>query len=413
MASEIVMPRLSDAMEEGTIAQWLVATGDAVKPGDPLVEVETDKATVVYESEHEGTILMLAATAGQSVAVGALIAAVGAPGEAFEAADGDATASAPAATEPELAAVGNGAGQGIAARKAGGARVKASPLARRVAAGLGVDLTEVAGSGPQGRVIRADVEQHAGALGGFANGAAAPHGVAADGAGAKGNSGVHELSRVQQMIARRMAESRSTVPDFELRRELEMGAVVDLRDRLRELSEHLPSYNDFIVRACALALREFPRVNGSYRDGSFETYERINIGIAVAAQDALVVPTIFDADRRSLTEIGRSSRELAEKVRAGSITPAELSGGTFTISNLGMFGVDSFSAVINTPQAAILAVGALKPRPVVAQDGVTLVARPTLHVSLACDRRILYGADGALFLDRVAQLLASPLALLL
>ena len=379
MASEIVMPRLSDSMQEGTIARWLVAAGDPVRPGDALLEVETDKATVTYESEHEGTILVLAAAEGQSVAVGAVIAAVGAPGET------------PVRGVGEVAAA------------ASPTRVKASPLARRVAARLGVDLAAVAGTGPQGRVIRADVEHHAGGN----------H-------QATGGSTVRKLSRLQQTIARRMAQSRSTVPDFELRRELDMSAVVDLRaqlreierEQLRELGGPLPSYNDFIVRACALALREFPRVNGSYRDGSFETYEHINIGIAVAAEDALVVPTIFDADRKSLAEIAACSRELAEKVRAGSVSPAELGDGTFTVSNLGMYGIDSFSAVINPPQAAILAVGALKPRPVVADDGVTLVARPTLHVSLACDHRILDGADGARFLDRVARLLASPLALL-
>ncbi|MDE3133591.1 MAG: 2-oxo acid dehydrogenase subunit E2 [Acidobacteriota bacterium] len=377
LASEIVMPRLSDSMEEGTIARWLVAVGDAVTPGDPLLEVETDKATVTYESEHAGTILLLAAAEGQSVAVGAVIAAVGVPEEAVDTGNGGVVGAAPANT-----------------------RVKASPLARRFAAQLGVDLATVSGTGPHGRVIRADVELQAG--------------------GARRDRTVRELSRLQQTIARRMAESRSTVPDFELRRELDMTAVVDLRaqlreierEQLRELGGPLPSYNDFIVRACALALRAFPRVNGSYRDGSVETHDHINIGIAVAAEDALVVPTIVDADRKSLAEIAACSRELAEKVRAGTVSPAELDGGTFTVSNLGMYGVDSFSAVINPPQAAILAVGALKPRPVVADDGVTLVARPTLHVSLACDHRILYGADGARFLDRIAQLLASPLALL-
>lgn len=384
MASEIVMPRLSDSMQEGTIARWLVAAGDAVAPGDPLLEVETDKATVTYESEHEGTILLLAAAEGQSVAVGAVIAAVGAPGEAADIATaGGATGSA----------------GGVAAATAS-TRVRASPLARRIAAQLGVDLATVAGTGPHGRVIRADVERGSG--------------------GARRNTAVREFSRVQRTIARRMTESRSTVPDFELRRELDMSAVVDLRAQLREieraqlreLSEPLPSYNDFIVRACALALRAFPRVNGSYRDGSLEVHDHINIGIAVATADALVVPTIVDADRKSLAEIAVCSRELAEKVRAATVSPAELDGGTFTVSNLGMYGVDSFSAVINPPQAAILAVGALKPRPAVAKDGVTLVARPTLQVALACDHRILYGADGARFLDRLAQLLASPLSLI-
>lgn len=385
MAIEIVMPRLSDSMEEGTITQWLVAAGDAVKPGDPLVEVETDKATVTYDCECAGTILLLAAGEGESVAVGAVIAAVGEPGEV------PAQRSRPSST-----------------------RVRASPLARRIAVELGVDLAAVFGTGPRGRVVRADVELYAGRPQRAGNGASAGlSDESAEDLGARGGSIVHELSRLQQTIARRMAQSRSTVPDFELRREFDMSAVVALREQLAAVTDRAPSYNDFMVRACALALRDFPRVNGSYRDGAIETFERINIGIAVAADDALVVPTIFDADRKSLAEIGETSRELAAKVRDGSVTPAELSGGTFTVSNLGMFGLDSFSAVVNPPQAAILAVGSLKPRPVVAKDGVTIVARPTVQVSLACDHRILYGADGARFLERLSELLEAPVALLL
>jgi pyruvate dehydrogenase E2 component (dihydrolipoamide acetyltransferase) len=209
-----------------------------------------------------------------------------------------------------------------------------------------------------------------------------------------------------------MAQSRATVPDFELRCEVDMSRVVALRERLREVTDPLPSYNDFIVKAVALALRQFPRVNGAYRDGAVETYSRINVGVAVAADDALVVPTILDADRLSLGEISRRSRELAERVRDGSIAPAELAGGTFTVSNLGMYGIDSFSAVINPPQAAILAVGSLKARAIVDEDG-NLAARPTILLTLACDHRVLYGADGARFLARVRELLERPDALIL
>ena len=191
-----------------------------------------------------------------------------------------------------------------------------------------------------------------------------------------------------------------------------MTAAVALRERIRAVTDPPPSYNDLIVKAAALALREFPRVNAAYHDDAFEYYERVNIGIAVAAPDALVVPTIFDADTRSLSQIGAAARDLGGKVRDGSISPAELSGATFSISNLGMHGIDSFSAVVNAPQAAILAVGSLKPRPVVADDGA-IVARPTLHLTLACDHRILYGADGARFLVRVRDLLQAPLAMLI
>jgi pyruvate dehydrogenase E2 component (dihydrolipoamide acetyltransferase) len=224
---------------------------------------------------------------------------------------------------------------------------------------------------------------------------------------------VQELSRAQQAVARRMAESKATVPHFTLETEIEMDRCIELRAQLRELAgdDPVPSYNDMIVRACALALREFPRANAAYRDGRFELYSRVNVGVAVAAQDALVVPTVFDADGKSLGAIAGETRALAERVRAGAITPPELSGGTFTLSNLGMYGVTNFTAVINPPQAAILAVGALRER-VVPVDGVPCV-RSVMAVTLACDHRILYGADAAEFLARIRALLERPLALLL
>ena len=384
MAVQIVMPHLSDSMEEGTIVQWFIAEGDAVSEGQPLVEVETDKATVTYEAELSGTVLTINAAVGDSIAVGGVIALVG-------------------------------------DRKSSG-RVKASPLARRVAAELGVDLATLVGSGPGGRVIRADVER-SGAADVERSGTASverssapdvePSGAPAPSPGsARGDTTRTRPTRLQETVARRMAESRSTVPDFELRCEVDMGLAVALRAQLREVADPPPSYNDFIVRATAMALREFPRVNGAYRESAFESYSRVNVGIAVAAEDGLLVPTIFDADRLSLTEIAAASRELSAKVRDGSVSPAELSGGTFSVSNLGMYGLDSFTAVINPPQAAILAVGSLKPRPVV-DDAGSVVARPTVNLTLACDHRILYGADGARFLTRVRDLLQTPVALLL
>jgi pyruvate dehydrogenase E2 component (dihydrolipoamide acetyltransferase) len=231
-------------------------------------------------------------------------------------------------------------------------------------------------------------------------------------AGAKGELITQELTRLQQTVSRRMAESKATAPDYHLNAEVDMSACVELRARLKEVADPPPSFNDMVVKACANALRESPRVNGAYRDGRFERYSRVNVGIAVAGQDTLIVPTIFDADRRSLGDIARRAHELIEKVRDGSITPPELSGGTFTVSNLGMYGIDSFSAVINPPQAALLTVGALKRKPVVEESG-RIVARETMTVTLVCDHRILYGADGAQFLARVRELLERPLSLAL
>jgi pyruvate dehydrogenase E2 component (dihydrolipoamide acetyltransferase) len=434
VAVEIVMPRLSDSMEEGTIVQWLVAEGDTITPGQPLLEVETDKATVTHEADAGGVVLALNVGEGASVPVGAPIAVLGEPGEALP------ELGAPEALEAaaELGQGGSGVPPGAAARPSMGGgvrgglarpawtlseasragRAKASPLARRVAVELGIDVSTLAGSGPQGRVIRADVERAAD----VGTGAGPPDGNGEIGAlgspsgrgeaGAKGHASTYELTRGQRTVARRMAESRGTVPDIELQRQVDMGEAVSLRERLREIADAVPSLNDLIVKAAALALREFPRVNGAYREATFESYERVNVGIAVAGEDALVVPVIFDADRKPLMEISAEARRLSARVRSGEISPAELGGGTFTVSNLGMYGVDSFSAVINLPQAAILAVGALRQRPIVDETG-SLVARPTIILTLACDHRILYGVDGARFLARIAELLERPLALLL
>ena len=211
-----------------------------------------------------------------------------------------------------------------------------------------------------------------------------------------------------------MSESKATAPHFYLEAEIDMSRAVEARARLKAAAgegEVVPSFNDMVVKACALALTEFPRANGAYRDGRFELYSRVNVGVAVAARDALVVPTVFDADRKGLRQIATDSRALAERVRSGAITPPELSGGTFTVSNLGMFGIDSFSAVINAPQAGILAVGAIVERPAV-RDG-EIVPAQLMNVTLACDHRILYGADGARFLARIRTLLEEPLSLAL
>jgi pyruvate dehydrogenase E2 component (dihydrolipoamide acetyltransferase) len=282
----------------------------------------------------------------------------------------------------------------------------------RVADSVAQELAGLSGSGPGGRIVRADVEA---ALAGAVAAPVAPQPVMTEGGDvgtAKGSVTVQELSRTQQVVARRMAESKATVPHVTLETEIEMDHCIELRAQLRELAgdDPVPSYSDMIVRACALALREFPRANGAYRDGRFELYSRVNVGVAVAAQGALVVPTVFDADTKSLPTIAGETRALAERVRADAITPPELSGATFTVSNLGMYGITSFTAVINPPQAAILAVGALRER-IVPVDREPRV-RNVMAVTLSCDHRILYGADAAEFLAHIRALLERPLALL-
>jgi pyruvate dehydrogenase E2 component (dihydrolipoamide acetyltransferase) len=276
----------------------------------------------------------------------------------------------------------------------------ASPVARRLAEESGVALQSVEGTGPGGRITKADVES------------AGDGQKRSGGGGAKGAVEVSELTRLQQTVSRRMAESKATAPDYALTVDVDMTLAVELRARLQDAAEHPPSFNDMVVKAVANALREHPRVNGAYRDGKFEQYSRVNIGVAVAAQDALVVPTIFDADSKSLGQIARDAHGLAEKVREGKITPPEVAGGTFTVSNLGMYGIDEFTAVINPPQAAILTVGSLKKRPAVDDNG-RIVAREQMRLTLVSDHRILYGADAAAFLAQVRELLEQPLSLAL
>jgi pyruvate dehydrogenase E2 component (dihydrolipoamide acetyltransferase) len=421
LAREIIMPRLSDSMEEGTILKWLVAEGDKVRAGQPLVEVETDKAVVTYEAEAEATVLALVVGEGASVPVGSPIAVFGEAGEALTRRSSPealtAAVAQPAAAEARAQASPLSSAPPQARTDV---RVKASPLARRVAARLKVDLAALSGSGPHGRVIRLDVERAAGANGHETVEMPAPGPSGAlpatreeEPGSAKGQSTRQQPTRIQQTVARRMSESRATVPDIELRNEVDMTGAVALREQLRgPAGDALPSLNDLIVKAAALALREFPRVNGAYRDSQFETYSRVNIGIAVAGDETLVVPTVLDADTKSLGAIARETRRLAARVRDGSITPAELGGATFSISNLGMYGIDSFSAVINPPQAAILAVGSVRRRPVV-DDAGEILARDTVQLTLACDHRIVYGVDGARFMARLRELLESPLSLLL
>jgi pyruvate dehydrogenase E2 component (dihydrolipoamide acetyltransferase) len=473
--SEIVMPRLSDTMEEGTVLRWLKRDGEHVRRGEELVEIETDKAAMVYESDQEGTLRILAQE-GDTLAVGARIADVGdasgttetlsepsAPaGVALQQVGTSTDTAVHESEDRETPTVDNSidaAARGsmnpesppvdAPAHRAVG-RMKASPLARRIARESGVDLHDLTGTGPGGRIVKADVEVVGATAGQPTSGVptrrdtqtpkpgppppapGATADIAERVAAAKGETTIVELTRTQQTIARRMAESKATIPDFSLQMEIDMERCVELRSELKRLSpEEAPTYNDMVVKACALALHEHPRANGSYRDGKLQLHSRVNVGVAVAVgtggdgeasgtggmTGALVVPTVFDAALKSLGEIARETRTLAERVRAGTITPPELGGGTFTVSNLGMYGVRSFSAIVNPPQAAILSVGSLAPRAVVlaggADGGGEIVARHTMAVTLVCDHRILYGADAARFLARIGELLEEPAALTL
>ncbi|HEX7280279.1 MAG TPA: dihydrolipoamide acetyltransferase family protein [Solirubrobacterales bacterium] len=421
--SEVVMPRLSDSMEEGTILSWLKQVGDEVAVGDQLVEIETDKANMAYEADEAGTLTEILAQEGETLPIGAPIARIGdsngkpdsdeGPGAkpAGPVADEGPSSSQAAGEDPSSAPP---AGE---SDEADGQRVKASPLARRLAKDKGLDLSALQGSGPSGRIVKHDVEEAE------APSSAAPApSTQREGAGdapsaggtAKGEVETREPNKLQQTIARRMAESKATAPHFYLTVEIDMGLAVEARATIKAASKEgdvVPSFNDMVVKACAIALREFPKANGAYRDGRFELYSRVNVGVAVAAEEALVVPTVFDADQKGLRQIAADTRAVAAKVRDGSVTPPELSGGTFTVSNLGMYGIDAFDAVINMGQAAILAVGAIREAPAV-RDG-EIVAAQLMKATLSCDHRILYGAEGAEFLARVKQLLEEPVSLAL
>ena len=401
--ADVRMPRLTDGMEEGTLVRWLVTPGAEVAIGDDLAEVETDKATVVMTAESAGTFEALVAE-GDDVPVGTPVARLDGAAEAVAVAVG-ANAAAESAAEAAVAAragdVNGGSSSG---------RTKASPIARRAARELGIDLHTLVGTGPGGRIVKADVLAGAGAPD-APPAAPAPQVPTTD---ERGVITITELSRPQKVIARRMVAAKSEAPEFTLSTSVDMEAAVALRAELKEVvgpDRPAPSYNDIVVKACANALREFPRANGAYVDERFEGYERVNVGIAVAAEGSLVVPTIFDADRKGLGEIAVEARRLAGRVRSGEVSPAELAGGTFTVSNLGMYGIGAFTAVLNPPQAAILAVGAMQERPIV-RDGSIVVGR-VMDITVTCDHRILYGAEAAEFLARIKALLERPVALAL
>jgi pyruvate dehydrogenase E2 component (dihydrolipoamide acetyltransferase) len=379
MAAELTMPKLSDSVADAVIVRWLKLPGQDFKRGDPLIEVETDKATVVYEAEDDGTLEAILVDEGQSAAVGQPIASLGGA-----APNGSATAA-------EVPEVG---------------RPNATPVARRTAVELGVSLHAIGGTGPGGRITREDVQRAA------ADSPAAPTPAPEVALAARGDVTPVELTPTQATIARRMAQSTSEIPSFTVSADADVTELVALRRRAREENATVPSLNDFVVKAAALMLREFPRFNGSFVDGRIECYSRVNIGVAVATDDALLVPVVADADVRTLAQIAAETRRLAEAARGRSLRPDELNGGTFTVSNLGMLGVRSFTAIVDPPQTAILAVGAVRRAPV--EDGRGGISfRDVMTLTASCDHRVVYGADGARFLSRVCDLLARPLVLVL
>jgi pyruvate dehydrogenase E2 component (dihydrolipoamide acetyltransferase) len=451
MAIPIEMPKLSDTMEEGVLSAWLVEEGEPVSSGDVLAQVETDKATMDLEAFDEGILLKKVIDEGEAVPIGQLIAVIGEEGEdisdllAESGGDGAAAAEPAPDTEdvaeaedvaddvpsPDTDAVEEPAGDGQlgdrtpdpvpAGTDAEGRRIKASPLARRIAQEHEVDLAQVEGSGPEGRIVRRDVEARIEERERAPEPAAQPEpSVEAPSYSLPEDEAPYETENISQMrktIARRLAESKYSSPHFYLTVDIDMAKAVDLRAELNELAEEQDrtkiSFNDLITKACALSLRKHPFVNASYLpdEGEIRKYNQVHIGIAVAIDEGLITPVVRNADRKGLTEIARETRDLAERAKNRELDPEEFEGATFTTSNLGMFGIEEFTAIINPPNSAILAIGEIRDTPVV-EDG-EVVPGKRMKVTLSCDHRVVDGAVGAQFLDTVRSYLEEPMNLLL
>ena len=414
MPIEVIMPRMSDTMEEGKILAWLKNVGDRVEVGDVIAEVETDKADMEMEALDEGFLAAIRVREGESVPVGSVIALLTeAQGEAVDVAPPPANGKPPRAAAKKPAAkntnkkvrkIRDTAPKTAPSVRKKGGRVLASPIVKKIAAERGIDLSAVQGSGPGGRIIKQDME-----------GVSAPAGrriskTASPAAAVEGR--VEPFSRMRAAIAKRMAGSMRDAPHFFVTSEIDMSEAVRLRISLK-LSDRVPgevTYTHLLVKAAAVALQRHPRVNAAYTPEGRAFRDDVNVGIAVALDDGLIVPVLHDCQRLSLLEVAARANALVERARSGTPRPEDLSGGSFTISNLGMYPVEHFTAVINPPQAAILATSAIKERPVV-RDGQIVIAR-TMLVTLSSDHRVLDGATSARFLQEFKNLLENPVGLM-
>lgn len=411
----IIMPKMGDAMEEGTLVRWLKQEGDAVQEGEPIAEIATDKATVEIEAPISGVLRGIRVAENAVVPVNTPLAYILQEGESLPA-EGDGKASAP----PDAAAAPQPAPTAVAAAPKpaptptdGEERVLASPLARKIAAEHGIDLRQVQGTGPNGRIVVRDLlaylETRPATV---APTPATPPMPAPAVAAAPVEARVETLNRLRQITAQRTTEAHQTIPHFYLTMEIDMEEALALRQRLNQLDESLRvSINDLIVKACAVAIEQHPIVNASYQNGQLVHPNGIHIGIAVAVEQGLLVAVLKHCEGKSLRRIAQESQTLIQKAREGKLLPDEMTGNTFTVSNLGMFGIEQFTAIINPPASAILAVGATKRVPVVQEDG-TVAARHRMKVTLSCDHRVLDGAVGAQFLQTLKQVLENPLWML-
>ena len=417
----ITMPRLSDTMEEGTVAKWNKKVGDAVNEGDILAEIETDKATMEFESFFSGTLLYIGLEAGESAPVDAVLAAIGKKGTDPAAVKAAITASAandlPASSaQPEVPA----ATAPVAEKKetpqpapvkvqspapapvSQNGRLIASPLAKKMAEEKGISLQQVAGSGDGGRIIKRDIENFKGSVGGYAVSQ-----------GPKGVESITELanSSIRKAIAKRLSASKFSAPHYYLSVELDMDHAIAFRQQFNTLPETKISFNDIILKAVALSLKEHPQVNSQWFDDKIILNQHVHLGVAVAVEDGLVVPVLKFTDEMDLRNIGHTVKDYALRARDKKLTPAEMDGSTFTVSNLGMFGIQEFTSIINQPNSAILSVGAIEKKPVVKEEAI--VVGNTMKLTLACDHRTVDGATGAQFLQTLRSYIENPIRLLI
>ncbi|PAM92033.1 pyruvate dehydrogenase [Flavobacterium sp. IR1] len=419
----VTMPRLSDTMTEGTVASWLKKVGDAVAEGDILAEIETDKATMEFESFNAGTLLYIGIQEGNTAPVDSLLAIIGPAGTDISGiaenytAGGTATASAPATEETKATPAAEKAPQ--AAAETSNGRILASPLAKKIASDKGIQLNQVKGSGENGRIVKSDIENFTPSATAkpAATEAAAGKSETAAPAAPKvfvpaGEVFTEEIknSQMRKIIAKRLAESLFTAPHYNLVIEVSMDDAMQARTTINSVPDTKVSFNDMVIKACALALKKHPKINSQWKEDAIIINHHVNIGVAVAVEDGLVVPVLRFTDAMSLSQIGASVRDLAGRAKNKKLGPQEMEGSTFTVSNLGMFGITEFNSIINQPNSAILSVGAIVEKPVV-KNGQIVVGN-TMMLSLACDHRTIDGATGAQFLQTLKQYIESPVTML-